>query len=122
MEPKIQAGTPVQNGTAQQCLDASPPLQERRAVNEGAAYRRSIYALPVTLTVVIGMARPTIAELLKMKEGDLLSLDKKIHDPVDLCIGDRVIARGELIETNAATGEIGVKLTQIVDVSEDLLL
>ena len=56
-----------------------------------------------------------------MKEESLLQLDSKIEDPVDLCINNRVIARGELIETDPATGSIGVKLTQIVDISEDML-
>lgn len=94
---------------------------ERRDSSEGAVYKRSIYALPVSVQVVIGTARPTIAELLKMKEDSLLQLDSKIDDPVDLCINDRVIARGELVETDPETGAIGIKLTQIVDISEDML-
>lgn len=94
---------------------------ERRDGSDGATYKRSIYALPVSVQVVIGTARPTIAELLQMKEESLLKLDSKIEDPVDLCINDRVIARGELIETDPETGSIGVKLTQIVDISEDML-
>ena len=97
------------------------PEAERRSNEESASYKRSIYALPVSVQVVIGTARPTIAELLQMKEDSLLQLDSKIEDPVDLCINDRVIARGELIETDPATGTIGVRLTQIVDISEDML-
>lgn len=97
------------------------PEAERRDNTDGAVYKRSIYALPVSVQVVIGTARPTIAELLQMKEESLLQLDSKINDPVDLCINDRVIARGELVETDPETGTIGVKLTQIVDISEDML-
>jgi len=97
------------------------PLNERRDDAEGSQYKRSIYALPVDLQVVIGTARPTIAELLKMKAGSLLALGSKIEDPVDLCIDNRVIARGELVETDPATGGIGVRLTEIVDISEDML-
>lgn len=97
------------------------PEAERRDSADGAVYKRSIYALPVSVQVVIGTARPTIAELLQMKEESLLQLDSKINDPVDLCINDRVIARGELVETDPETGSIGVKLTQIVDISEDML-
>ncbi len=97
------------------------PEAERRNTEDSAGYKRSIYALPVSVQVVIGTARPTIAELLQMKEDSLLQLDSKIEDPVDLCINNRVIARGELIETDPATGSIGIKLTQIVDISEDML-
>lgn len=97
------------------------PMAERRDGAEGANYKRSIYALPVDVQVVIGTARPTIAELLQLKQDSLIQLNSKIEDPVDLCINDRVIARGELIETDPATGSIGVKLTEIVDISEDML-
>ena len=96
-------------------------MAERRDGEDGALYKRSIYALPVEVQVVIGTARPTIAELLQLKQDSLIQLDSKIEDPVDLCINNRVIARGELIETDPATGSIGVKLTEIVDISEDML-
>ncbi len=98
-----------------------PPLSERRDGQTGATYKRSIYALPVTVQMVVGTARPTIAELLKLKSGSVLEMDKLISDPVDVCIDNRVIARGELVETDVATGEIGLKITEIVDISEDML-
>jgi|GEM_PF-639539 len=98
-----------------------PPHNERRNDGERAQYKRSIYALPISMQVVIGSARPTISELLQMKDGTVLTLSSKVDDPVDLCINDRVIARGELVETDAATGAIGVRLTEIVDISEDIL-
>lgn len=97
------------------------PMAERRDGQAGATYKRSIYALPVTVQIVIGTARPTIAELLKLKKDSVLEMDKSINDPVDVCIDNRVIARGELIETDVATGEIGLKITEIVDISEDML-
>lgn len=94
------------------------PVMERRSEEEGAHYKRSIYSLPVTVRVVLGAARPTIAELMKLSADSVLQLDKPIDAPVDLCVDDRVIARGELIETNPETGAIGVKLTEIVDTLE----
>lgn len=97
------------------------PFAERRDGDTGSQYKRSIYALPVTVQVVIGTARPTIADLLRLKPDSLLDLDKSIDDLVDLCIDNRVIARGELIETDPATGAIGLKITEIVDISEDML-
>ncbi len=100
---------------------AEAPLHEQRSRNSRNQYKRSIYALDVNVQVVIGTARPTIGELLQMKQDTLLRLDCKLEDPVDLVIDSRVIARGELIETNSETGEIGVKLTEIVDISADMM-
>lgn len=97
------------------------PVQERRDGESSNQYKRSIYALSVNVQVVIGTAQPTIGELLQMKRDSLITLDCKLEDPVDLVINNRVIARGELIETDPETGQIGVQLTEIVDVSEDML-
>ncbi|PHS37775.1 MAG: flagellar motor switch protein FliN [Robiginitomaculum sp.] len=108
-------------GPGAQKKPQDPPLYEQRSQDDGNQYKRSIYALDVKVQVVIGTARPTIGELLQMKQDTLISLDCKLEDPVDLVVDSRVIARGELIETNPQTGEIGVKLTEIVNVSLDVL-
>jgi flagellar motor switch protein FliN/FliY len=42
-------------------------------------------------------------------------LDRRIDDPVDIRVGDRVIARGELQELDDGSGRLGVRLTEIVD-------
>ena len=97
------------------------PIHEQRNQSNSNQYRRSIYALDVVVQVVIGTARPTIGELLQMRQDSLLPLSSKINDPVDLVVDNRVIARGELIETGLKTDEIGVRLTEIVDVSMDVL-
>ncbi|WP_298915587.1 FliM/FliN family flagellar motor switch protein [uncultured Algimonas sp.] len=98
---------------------ADAPVLERREDAGGAKFKRSIYALPVTVDVVIGRARPTVTELLDLDEGSLLALDRGVEDPVDLCVDGRVIARGELMEMEDGSG-IGVRITQVVDVAEDV--
>lgn len=117
--PVIDSAENNEGAKPQAEMDA--PHSERRNEGERAQYKRSIYALPISMQVVIGSARPTIADLLQMKDGTLLTLNSKVDDPVDLCINDRIIARGELVETDPATGAIGVRLTEIVDISEDIL-
>lgn len=105
--------------------DKDAPVLERREDGDGAKYKRSIYALPVNVDVVIGTARPTVMDLLGFEEGSLLPLDRQLEDPVDLCVDGRIIAKGELVETNGPDGTpdggIGVRIIQIVDVSEDQL-
>lgn len=104
---------------------AEAPVMERRDGAEGAQFKRSIYALPVKVDIVIGTARPTVMDLLNFEEGTQLTLDRGFAEPVDLCVDGRVIARGELIEMPAdaanPNGGIGVKIVQIVDVAEDKL-
>ena len=41
-------------------------------------------AVPIEVTVSVGRARPLIRDLLSMGENAVLTLDKRIEDPVDL--------------------------------------
>lgn len=127
MDASPNAGLPDPNasagaGTGPDGASAAPdaPILERRDEAGGAKFKRSIYALPVTVDVVVGSARPTVTELLGLDEGSLLALDRGIEDPVDLCVDGRVIARGELVEMEDGSG-IGVRITHVVDVAEDAL-
>jgi flagellar motor switch protein FliN/FliY len=97
------------------------PMADRRDTQSGANYKRSIFALPVNVQVVIGTANMTISDLLRLDTDALVELDSHVQDPVDLCVDSRVIARGELVEVEPGTGSLGLKITQIVDISEDLL-
>lgn len=116
-QPEAATSNPSQSGAKK---PKDPPVLERREGAGGAKFKRSIYALPVTVDIVVGRARPTVTELLGLDEGSLLSLDRTIEDPVDLCVDGRVIARGELVEMEDGNG-IGVRITQVVDVAEDAL-
>lgn len=45
----------------------------------------------------------------------MIVLDRRIDDPVDIRVGDRVIARGELQELDDGSGRLGVRLTEVID-------
>ena len=61
--------------------------------------------VPVEITISVGKARPAISELLKLGENAVLQLDKRVDDPVELYIGDKLIARGELEEQEGAQAD-----------------
>lgn len=77
--------------------------------------------VPIEVTISVGVARPTVKELLQLKQDDVLALDKRIEDPVDLYVGDRLIAQGELQEVEGdPNGQIAVRLTKLVDLKTGL--
>lgn len=97
--------------------DGAPVLENRDTSPEGR-YRRAIFAVPVDVVVVVGNARPAIGELLAMRRDMVLPLTCRMDDPVEIRVGDRVIARGELEEiADDGSGRLGVRLTEVVDVS-----
>ena len=62
--------------------------------------------------MVLGRSRVSISELLELTKGSVIELDRKVGDPIDIMINDRMVARGDLVKVN---GEfIGVALREIV--------
>lgn len=75
--------------------------------------------VPVEVTISVGRARPLVRDLLGLQENDILPLDKNVDDPVDLIIGGKVIARGQLEQVTDGDGcQLAVRLTEVVADSE----
>lgn len=73
-----------------------------------------LHSIPIEVTVSVGKARPLVRDLLKLKENAVLPLDRKIDDPVELYVGDRLIARGELQELEGGeAGQLAIRLTEV---------
>lgn len=78
-------------------------------------------SVPIEITVSVGKARPLIRDLVKLGENAVLPLDKSVEDPVDLYVGDRLIARGMLEEKDGdAVGQLVVRLTEVVDLKSGI--
>ncbi len=77
--------------------------------------------VPIEVTVSVGRARPLIRDLLSMGENTVLILDKRIEDPVDLYVGDQLVARGLLEEMEGdQAGQLAVRLTEIADLQNGI--
>ncbi len=78
-------------------------------------------SVPVEVTVSVGKARPLIRDLVSLGENAVLSLDKRVEDPVELYVGDRLVARGQLEEMEGdQAGQLAVRLTEIADLQNGL--
>lgn len=77
--------------------------------------------VPVEITISVGKARPQVRDLLALRADAILELDRRIDDPVELYVGDRLIARGELQELDGSeAGQLAVRLTEVVDLDRGL--
>ncbi len=91
-------------------------LQEMKT-SASAAFNR----VPIEIRVTVGKAKPTIKELLSLTQNAVLTLDKKVNDPVELYVGDKLIARGELEELDGdQEGQLAVRLIEVADLNDDL--
>ncbi|MEI4485514.1 flagellar motor switch protein FliN [Frigidibacter sp. MR17.14] len=66
----------------------------------------------LNVQIVLGQSRMPIAQLLTLSRGSVIELDKRIGEPVDVMINDRLVARGDLVKVGE--NRIGVTLTEIV--------
>lgn len=71
----------------------------------------SIYDVPVKMTAVLGKMKLNIADLMSLEAGSIIELDRRVGEPIDLYVNDRLIARGELVLVD---GVLGVTMTEVV--------
>lgn len=72
-------------------------------------------AVPIEVTVTVGKSRPLFRDLVRLKSNAILPLDKTIDDPVELFVGDKLIAKGLLEESpESSDGALVVRLTEIL--------
>ncbi len=83
--------------------------------------RNPFSSVPIEITISVGKARPLIRDLLKMGKNAVLPLDKRVDDAVELYVGERLIARGELEEMQGENlGRLSVRLTEVADLQDGL--
>ncbi len=80
---------------------------------DGGAGNRNILELPVRIMVSIGEAKITVQKLLELTKDTIIDLESLIDDPVDIFVGDRLIAKGELVEAAGNENGVGVKMLEI---------
>lgn len=71
----------------------------------------------LNIRLILGRTKMTIKELLELKAGKVVDLDRLAGEPVDLVVNDKVIARGEVvvIEEN-----FGVRIMTLLSPEERL--
>lgn len=78
----------------------------------------SLRGVQIEITVCVGQARMSLSDLTKLEPDAVLQLDSQIDDPVEIYIGERLIARGELEESNDNTNGLAVRLTEVANMSD----
>jgi flagellar motor switch protein FliN len=63
-------------------------------------------------TIRFGSRALELRELLELGPGDVVELDRHLADPVDLIVGDKIVARGEVVLVN---GNFGLRVTEVAE-------
>jgi flagellar motor switch protein FliN/FliY len=63
-------------------------------------------------TLRFGSREMPLGEILDLGPGDVVQLDRHVTDPVDLLVGDKIVARGEVVLVN---GNFGLRVTEVAE-------
>ncbi len=74
-----------------------------------------VFDVPVNISAVLGKAHMSVAQLLKLSQGSVLELDRKVGEAIDIYVNNRLVARGEVVIVDE---RLGVTMTEIIK-SED---
>lgn len=64
-----------------------------------------------------GSKEMPLSDVLELGPGDIVPLERHVSDPVDLIVGDRIVARGEVVLVN---GNFGLRLTEVAEPRKSL--
>jgi len=70
----------------------------------------NLLEVPVRVTVEIGRTRMTLSQLVNMGPGSLIPLDREAHEPADILVNGKVVARGEVVTID---NTYGIRITSI---------
>ncbi len=124
-EPSLEADEPEQDvelaspsDEVDEVATAAPhDLSQELPTPSGAGKSSAFMGVPIEIIISVGKARPLVSDLVNLRRDSVITLDSKIDDPVEIFIGDRLIARGELQEMESEDGQLGVRLTEVADLS-----
>lgn len=71
----------------------------------------SLLDVPVRVTVQIGRARMSLGDLVRLGPGSLVPLDREAHEPADILVNGKIVARGEVVTIDSA---YGVRITSVL--------
>ena len=71
----------------------------------------TVYDIPVQISVVLGKTSMQVNQLLKLGRGAVIELDRKVGEPIDIYVNNRLVARGEVV---LVEDKLGVTMTEII--------
>jgi flagellar motor switch protein FliN/FliY len=91
--------------------DGRAPTRGAASTVEAGGVVDELLDLPLDLRVRLGEAVMPIEEIVALREGSVIELDRAVGDPVDVLVNDTVVAKGEVVIVD---DRFTVRLTEII--------
>ena len=73
--------------------------------------------VPLMMIVEIGRTEMEVQDILNLKKGNLVVFEKIVGEPMDIVVGDRLMARGEIVVVNE---RYGVRISEVTRPEEKI--
>jgi flagellar motor switch protein FliN/FliY len=87
-------------------------VESQQAVGEEIQGLELLQDIELDATLQFGAREMPLREVLALGPGDVVELDRHVSEPVDLVVGDRIVARGEVV---VVSGNFGLRVTQVAE-------
>jgi len=73
-----------------------------------------IWDLPVDVNIVLGTTQLSVARLMALEQGEIVELNRRIGEPLDITVNGRKVARGEIVMREDDKTKFAVQIVEIV--------
>ena len=87
----------------------APPVETDRGCSKGMEL---LLDVELEASLRFGSREMPLNEVLDLGPGDVVQLDRHISDPVDLIVGDKIVARGEVV---LVSGNFALRVTEVAE-------
>jgi len=107
--PQPEKAPPAASAPAPSAPAPQAPSSPGGALSPGIAL---LLDIELDASLRFGCREMPLGEILELGPGDVVQLDRHVADPVDLLIGDKIVARGEVVLVN---GNFGLRVTEVAE-------
>jgi flagellar motor switch protein FliN/FliY len=69
-----------------------------------------LHDIELDATLKFGSREMALRDVLELGPGDVVELDRHVSEPVDLVVGDRIVARGEVV---VVSGNFALRILEV---------
>jgi flagellar motor switch protein FliN/FliY len=91
---------------------AATVTEHEQLAPRGPRDLEAVYDIPVVVSAVLGRVSMPINQLLKLGRGAVVELDRRLGEPIEIYVNNRLVARGEVVMVDEE--RLGVTMTEIV--------
>jgi flagellar motor switch protein FliN len=91
--------------------EALSKLNDIRASEDDLKNR--LFDIPVRVDAIIGKVDIPISELLNLKSGQVIVLDREIGQPIELAVNGKIMAHAHIVICEGEPPKMGISITSI---------